>query len=105
MVGLPGLSGFPGEFLTLLGAYKASPWLAALAFLSVIASAAYALTAFQKTFWEEEGRPVEDLKAGEWGFALLVGLALVLMGVFPGYFLQGLRPLAEAFAKILGGGA
>jgi NADH-quinone oxidoreductase subunit M len=105
MVGLPGLSGFPGEFLTLLGAYKASPWLAALAFLSVIASAAYALTAFQKTFWEEENRSVEDLKGAEWGFAALSVLTLVLMGVFPGFFLRGLKPLAEAFARILGGGA
>jgi NADH-quinone oxidoreductase subunit M len=105
MVGLPGLSGFPGEFLTLLGAYKASPWLAALAFLSVIASAAYALTAFQKTFWEEENRSVEDLKGTEWGFAALSVLTLVLMGVFPGFFLRGLKPLAEAFARILGGGA
>lgn len=34
---------------------QGKPWLAALAFLSVIASAAYALTAFQKTFWEEGG--------------------------------------------------
>jgi len=105
MVGLPGLSGFPGEFLTLLGAYKASPWLAALAFLSVIASAAYALTAFQKTFWEEGGSGVRDLAGAEWGFALLSVLALLLMGVFPGYFARGLHPLAEAFAKLLGGGA
>ena len=105
MVGLPGLSGFPGEFLALLGAYKASPWLAALAFLSVIASAAYALTAFQKTFWEKENRSVGDLKGAEWGFAALGVLTLVLMGVFPGFFLRGLKPLAEAFARILGGGA
>ncbi|GGM98021.1 NADH-quinone oxidoreductase subunit 13 [Thermus composti] len=105
MVGLPGLSGFPGELLTLLGAYKASPWLAALAFLSVIASAAYALTAFQKTFWEEGGSGVKDLAGAEWGFALLSVLALLLMGVFPGYFARGLHPLAEAFVKLLGGGA
>jgi len=105
MVGLPGLAGFPGELMTLLGAYKASPWLAGFAFLSVIASAAYALTAFQKTFWEEEGRQVADLGGEEWPFALLAVLALVLLGVFPGFFLQGLRPLAEAFARILGGGA
>jgi NADH-quinone oxidoreductase subunit M len=48
---------------------------------------------------------VEDLKGTEWGFAALSVLTLVLMGVFPGFFLRGLKPLAEAFARILGGGA
>lgn len=105
MVGLPGLSGFPGELLTLLGSYKASPWLAALAFLSVVASVAYALTAFQKTFWEEGPRPVEDLRGAEWGFAALAVATLLLMGLFPGLFLKGLKPLAEAFFRTLGGGA
>ena len=105
MVGLPGLSGFPGELLTLLGAYKASPWLAALAFLSVVASVAYALPAFQKTFWEEGPRPVEDLRGAEWGFAVLAVATLLVMGLFPGFFLKGLRPLAEAFFRTLGGGA
>ncbi|TBH21372.1 complex I subunit 4 family protein [Thermus thermamylovorans] len=105
MIGLPGLSGFPGELLVLLGAYKASPWLAALAFLSVIAGAAYALTAFQRVFWEKGEWRMEDLKGAEWPFALLAVAALFLMGVFPGFFLKGLEPLAEAFARILGGGA
>ncbi len=105
MVGLPGLSGFPGELLTLLGAYKASPWLAALAFLSVVASVAYALTAFQKTFWEEGPRPIEDLRGAEWGFATLAVATLLIMGLFPGLFLKGLKPLAEAFFRTLGGGA
>ncbi|WP_038055949.1 complex I subunit 4 family protein [Thermus amyloliquefaciens] len=105
MVGLPGLSGFPGELMTLLGAYKTSPWLTALAFLSVIAGAAYALTAFQKVFWEVGGQRTEDLKGREWPFAVLAVAALVLMGIFPGFFVKGLKPLAEAFAKILGGGA
>ncbi len=105
MIGLPGLAGFPGELLVLLGAYRASPWLAALAFLTVVAAAAYGLTAFQKTFWEEGERAVPDLGGREWAFALLAGLALLALGVFPGAFMAGLRPLAEGLAGILGGGA
>ncbi len=104
-IGLPGLSGFPGELLTLLGTYKASPGLALLAFLSVIGGAAYALTAFQKVFWEESNRSTEDLKGEEWAFALLSGLGVLAMGLFPNLFLQGLKPLAEALASLLGGGA
>jgi NADH-quinone oxidoreductase subunit M len=105
MIGLPGLAGFPGELLTLLGAYQASPWLAALAFLSVIAAAAYALTPFQKAFWEEGGKEVADLKGEEWAFAGLSALALLALGLFPGFFLEDLEPLAEALARALGGGA
>lgn len=105
MVGLPGLSGFPGEFLALLGAYKASPWLTAFCFLAVIGAAAYALTAFQKVFWEEAGLEARDLSGREWLFAGVSVLALLWMGLFPGYFMQGLTPLAEALAKLLGGGA
>ncbi|MGQ9691980.1 MAG: complex I subunit 4 family protein [Thermaceae bacterium] len=105
MVGLPGLSGFPGELLSLLGAYKASPWLAAFGFLAVIGSAAYALTAFQKVFWETSQKEVHDLTPHEWAFAGLSVLALLWMGLFPGYFMRGLTPLAEALAKLLGGGA
>jgi len=112
MVGLPGLSGFPGELFALLGAYKASPWMTAFGFLAVIGAAAYALTAFQKVFWEEAplaqavGLPKAwDLSGREWLFAGVSVLVLLWMGLFPGYFMQGLTPLAEALVKLLGGGA
>lgn len=107
MVGLPGLSGFPGELFALLGAYKASPWLTAFGFLAVIGAAAYALTAFQKAFWAapSETPASRDLSGSDWLFAGVSVLALLWMGLFPGYFMQGLTPLAEDLVKRLGGGA
>src|SRR5207344_477124 len=50
-VGLPGTSGFIGEFLTLLGAFKANTWVAFLATFGVILSAAYALWLYRKVIF------------------------------------------------------
>lgn len=104
MVGLPGLSGFPGEFMVLLGAYKTQPWLTLLGFLAVIGAAAYALTAYQKVFHEEEAQPVADLAPREWGFAVVLVLSIVVLGLYPKLFTQLLQPLARLFDTLLGGG-
>ena len=50
-IGLPGLSGFVGEFLVMLGAFQYSGWVAAFAMLVVIASAVYMLWMFQRAFF------------------------------------------------------
>ncbi len=104
MIGLPGLSGFPGELLVLLGAYQVAPWLTFLAFLSVIAAAAYALTAFQKLFQEKpQAQVVSDLAGREWGFAVLTVGVLLLMGLYPKLFTTYLEPLGRALAALVGG--
>lgn len=104
MIGLPGLSGFPGEFLVLLGAYKISPWLTFLAFLAVIGAAAYALTAFQKVFQEiPQINPVADLDSREWVFAAVSVGVLLIMGLYPKLFTASLEPLGKALAAIFGG--
>lgn len=106
MIGLPGLSGFPGEFLALLGAYKISPWLTFFGFLSVIAAAAYALTAFQKVFQETpQAQSVSDLDSREWTFAGVVVVVMLLMGLYPKLFTQLLEPVGKAIAALFGGGA
>ena len=94
-VGLPGTSGFVGEFLTLAGAFKANPWVAILATTGVILSAAYALWLFSRVMYGEIEKPslkaMADLDRRE--MALLVPLvALVIFyGVRPG-------PILDAFA-------
>ena len=50
-VGLPGTSGFVGEFLTLIGAYKANNWVAIFATAGVILSAAYALYLYRRVIF------------------------------------------------------
>ncbi len=104
MIGLPGLSGFPGELMALLGAYQVSPWLTFVAFLAVIAAAAYALTAFQKLFQENaQAQAVPDMDPREWGFAAVTVGALLLMGFYPKLFTVYLEPLGKAIAALFGG--
>ncbi len=94
-VGLPGTSGFVGEFLTLMGAFKANVWVAILATTGVILSAAYALWLFARVMYGELEKPslktIADLDRRE--LALLVPLALLVIyyGVRPG-------PILDAFA-------
>ena len=62
-VGLPGTSGFVGEFLTLVGAYKANTMVAILATLGVILSAAYALWLYRRVvFGELEKKSLADIE-------------------------------------------
>jgi NADH-quinone oxidoreductase subunit M len=97
-IGLPGLAGFVGEFLVMLGAFQYSGWVAAIAMLVVIASAVYMLWMFQRAFFavpsdwmRRSWDGLRDLTRIEWlSLAPLVVLVIAL-GVFP-------RPVLEATA-------
>jgi NADH-quinone oxidoreductase subunit M len=86
-VGLPGTSGFVGEFLTLLGTFKVNTWVAALATIGVILSAAYALWLYRKVIFGPLVKPslanIRDLSLREIViFVPLVALT-ILFGVYP----------------------
>jgi NADH-quinone oxidoreductase subunit M len=86
-VGLPGTSGFVGEFLVLLGTFKVNTWVATLATTGVILSACYALWLYRKVIFGVLEKPslmsMRDLDAREIGiFAPLVILTL-LFGFYP----------------------
>ena len=86
-VGLPGTSGFIGEFLALLGTYKVNTWVAFLATFGVILSAAYALWLYRKMIFGPLDKPslfnITDLDKREiLIFAPLVVLTL-LFGFYP----------------------
>ncbi|QQS12787.1 MAG: NADH-quinone oxidoreductase subunit M [Rhodospirillales bacterium] len=91
-VGLPGLSGFVGEFLVLLGAFKANTWVASVAALGVILGAAYALWLYRRvvfgTITRADVRAMTDMGPREIAvFAPLV-LVTIWMGVYPSSFLD-----------------
>src|SRR5881398_3050280 len=69
-IGLPGLNGFVGEFLILLGAFRADPRMAAFAATGVILSATYMLWMFQRvnygTVTHDENKALPDLQTREW---------------------------------------
>jgi NADH-quinone oxidoreductase subunit M len=101
-IGLPGLNGFIGEFLILLGTFRADPRLAAFAATGVILSATYMLWMFQRVNYgpvsNEKNRTLPDLKTREWLVIAPIVAATVLMGVFPNLFL---RPIAPAVDRML----
>jgi NADH-quinone oxidoreductase subunit M len=86
-VGLPGTSGFVGEFLTLMGAFQANSWVALFACTGVILSAGYALWLYRRVVFGAFDKPalvgIADLNRRE--LVLLVPLVLltVLFGVWP----------------------
>jgi len=91
-VGLPGLSGFVGEFLVLVGAFKANTWVAMLAATGMILGAAYALWLYRKvvfgTITRDAVRGMADMSMREVAvFAPLV-LITIWMGIYPSSFLD-----------------
>jgi NADH-quinone oxidoreductase subunit M len=95
-IALPGLNGFVGEFLILVGAFEWSPKLASLAATGVILSAVYMLWMFQRvnygTITNEKNRNLPDLTPREWALLVPTIAMAILMGVFPGIFLRPMEP-------------
>jgi len=86
-VGLPGTSGFVGEFLTLMGIFQVNTWVALVATSGVILSASYALWLYRRVVFgdliKESLKTITDMTAREKAiFAPLVAMAL-LLGVYP----------------------
>lgn len=94
-VGLPGLNGFVGEFLILLGAFNSqfldNIWFAIFGATGVILAAVYLLWSYQRIFFGKienpENRTVKDMNVREWAVLVPVVLFIVWIGFFPGTFL------------------
>ncbi|MDB6176131.1 NADH-quinone oxidoreductase subunit M [Paracoccus sp. Z330] len=99
-VGLPGTSGFVGEFLTLMGTFKANTWVAMVAATGVILSAAYALWLYRRVtlgaLIKESLKTIADMTPREkWIFAPLIAMTL-LLGVYPRLVTDITGPSVEA---------
>ena len=98
-VGLPGTSGFVGEFLTLMGVFQVNTWVAAVATSGVILSAAYALWLYRRVVLgdliKESLKSITDMTGRERAiFAPLVVMTL-LLGVYPALILDIIGPSVE----------
>lgn len=91
-VGLPGLNGFVGEFLILVGAYHAAPVWAIISATGVILAAVYLLWMFRRVFFgelvHEENKSLTDLKPAEWGSLIPLLVFIIWIGVYPNTFLS-----------------
>lgn len=102
-VGLPGTAGFVGEFLTLMGAFKANPWVAFLATTGVILSAGYALWLYRRVVFGELVKPelkdITDLNAREIAIFVPLVLLTIWYGIAPGTILDAFAAPTEALIK------
>ena len=108
--GLPGLSGFVGEFLTLVGTFQVYPWAAAVATFVMILAAAYLLWMFQRVAFGEPSafllglkHHLTDISATEILTLAPLGGMVVAFGFFPGLLLDLARqPIADTMAAVRG---
>ena len=101
-VGLPGTSGFVGEFIVLAGAFLDNTWVAFLAATGLVLGAAYMLLLYRRVVFgrleHEDLKSITDLNWRETAvFAPMVVLVL-WMGIYPSTFLDGIQP---AVAEVL----
>ncbi len=91
-VGLPGTSGFVGEFMVVLGTYGPHPWAAIIAATGLITGAAYTLWLFKRVIFggvtRAEVAALSDLDGREVLVLGSLGVLVLLMGLWPAPFLE-----------------
>ena len=101
---LPGLNGFVGEFLVLIGTFATSRLLAVIGAAGVVLSAIYLLWAYQRVM---HGEPrlapahVGDVSVREYAILTPIVLAIVAIGVFPRPLLERIEPAAQRHAQVI----
>lgn len=98
-IGLPGLNGFVGEFLIMLGAFRWDPRFVVGAGLGVILSAVYMLWMVQRVYYgevtHEENAALPDLRPHEWVAVVPLCAVALFMGIFPTVFLKPMEPAVK----------
>src|SRR6185437_15150210 len=102
-VGLPGTSGFVGEFLSLLGAFRINTWVAFLATTGIILSAAYALWLYGRIIFGKLEKPalkyITDLSWREVAVMSPLVVLTIFFGFYPGPALDASAVSVEALIK------
>jgi NADH-quinone oxidoreductase subunit M len=102
-IGLPGLNGFVGEFLILLGSFDVRPLWTAAAATGVILGAIYMLWMFRRVIFgpltNAANEKLADLNSREICLLAPILFLIVLMGVYPQPFLQRMQPAVELTLK------
>jgi NADH-quinone oxidoreductase subunit M len=99
-VGLPGTSGFIGEFLTLMGVFQVNTWVAVFATTGVILSAAYALWLYRRVVLgdliKESLKTITDMSRRERAIFAPLVVMTILLGVYPSLVTDIIGPSVEA---------
>ena len=85
--GLPGTSGFVGEFMVILSSFKANPWYGIVAASTLIIGAAYTLWMVKRVFFgpvsNDNVAQLKDLNAREFAIMATLAVAVILLGIYP----------------------
>lgn len=99
-VGLPGTSGFVGEFLTLVGLYQENKLITLLAGTGVVLGAVYMLWLYRKVVFgrqeNEDAAEMKDLTAREYGILLPLVVMVIWFGISPNFILSRIEPAVKA---------
>ncbi len=99
-IGLPGLNGFVGEFLILLGAFLSSKAVVAVAVTGVILGALYMMWAYERVMWgpitHAVNQTIKDLNARELAVMIPLMALMLLMGLYPKPLLTRMEPPVAA---------
>jgi NADH-quinone oxidoreductase subunit M len=104
-IGLPGLNGFVGEFLILLGTFFAYRWWVVPAAFGIVLAAIYLLWAYQRVFHgepaEEANRTLPDMSWRELAMLAPLVVMITAVGVYPKPFLDRIEPSAAKIVRYL----
>ena len=99
-IGLPGLNGFVGEFLILIGSFTTLPALAVFAAIGVVLAAIYMLWAYERVFTgapdNEENKVLSDLSIREISLLAPLAALVLVIGLYPNILLDKIAPSTEA---------
>jgi NADH-quinone oxidoreductase subunit M len=94
-VGLPGTSGFIGEFLVIVGAFKYSSIVVVGAASGIVLSAVYMLYLYKRIIFgvieNEKLNEISDLNLREKSILIPLAIAVILIGIFPNIFIDPMR--------------
>ncbi|HWA15959.1 MAG TPA: NADH-quinone oxidoreductase subunit M, partial [Gemmatimonadales bacterium] len=107
-IGLPGLNGFVGEFLVLLGSFERYPWATGIATTGVIFAAAYLLWALQRILFNKLDKPanahLKDLTARELWVVLPLVAGMIWLGLYPKPVLDRMNTAASEYVRLVAPG-
>ncbi len=105
-IGLPGLNGFVGEFLILVGAFKSHILYASIATSGIILSAVYMLWMFQRVMFHEitheENKALKDINKREFAVLIPITLLIFWIGIYPNSFLRKMDTSVNHLLKQVG---
>jgi len=97
--GLPGTSGFVGEFVVILSSYQANFWIAFMAALTLILGAAYTLWMYKRVIFGEVAndnvKHLKDINSRETFILSMLAIAVLIFGVYPAPLFDAMHPTLE----------